>query len=120
MKTEEEIRDDSLKIEEDGLKAACDAIRQCDIDVQKNLAEIVASICEIDYDTMMGDEKRYYTAQCRWMFWHAYRYMTNEPYVKMAERLGKYGHKFSVPAIITGVNNLEETLDLPQENHQGT
>lgn len=80
-------------------------------EILANIAKIVASLCDIDCDTMMGSSTKYYSAQCRWLFWYTYRYMTNEPYNKMSKRIGKHGHEYTPSALTIGVNKMAQMVE---------
>lgn len=88
----------------------CNLLKESEISIQDNLSLFVAAQCDIDHTEMMNDTSKYYAAQCRWLYWYAYRYMTNEPYTKMAKRLGKTGRMFSSSGIQSGVNKMAQMV----------
>lgn len=113
MKQDEEIRDELVAKEHSSTEDICRLLREHESDIHSYLAQFVASICDVDVDRMMNDggDNARYTAQCRWLFWLSYRYLTSEPYGKMAERLGKYGKKFTTSGINFGVNKMSQMVD---------
>lgn len=112
---ENEAKKRLQEMADSNIEQVCELLHSRERDVQEYLAHFVASLCDVDYETMVGnkacDTKTYYIAQCRYLFWYAYRYMTNEPYEKMAERLGKLGRKFSATGIISGVNKMAQMTE---------
>lgn len=113
MKQDEEIKSEILALEHSSAEDICKLLREHESDIHAYLARFVASICDVDYYEMMNDNgsNSRYNAQCRWLFWLAYRYMTSEPYGKMAERLGKYGKRFTTSGINFGVNKMTQMVD---------
>lgn len=112
---ESEAKERLQEMSNDNVEQICELLHSRERDVQEYLAHFVASLCDIEYESMIGikesNVKTYYAAQCRYLFWYAYRYMTNEPYEKMAQRLGKFGRKFSTTGIISGVNKMAQMTE---------
>lgn len=115
VKEENEAKKCLQEMTQNNVEQICALLHSHERDVQEYLAQFVASLCDIEYEVMIGTKvgatKTYYAAQCRYLFWYAYRYMTNEPYEKMAQRLGKFGRKFSATGIITGVNKMAQMTE---------
>lgn len=91
---------------EENIKKICSLLKEHEDCVREYLARFIAALCDVDVSEMLNDEKRIYNSQCRWLYWYAYRQMTNEPYVKMADRLALHGHRFSPQMMNAGVNKM--------------
>lgn len=89
----------------------CEMIRHCDFNINDYIAHFIAAICDIEYEDLIGEDKRYFTSQCRWLYWYAYRYMTNEPYANIAKRMKDLGREYTTSAIIIGVNRMARLIE---------
>ena len=86
IKSDEQIKSDWEHLENENIEKACEYLRRYEGDIEDYVAEIVASLCNVDVDKMLSDTSVAYLAQARWLYWYALRYMTNETYDKIAER----------------------------------
>jgi hypothetical protein len=78
--TEEQIKEELLKNERDTMQCVCDSLRMYGENIKAYLAEFIASLCNIDKELMFSSSCEHYVVQARWLYFYAYRYMTNEPY----------------------------------------
>lgn len=107
MKTDEQIKADWMRLDDENLRMACEYLSRCESDVEDYLAETVASLCNIDVADMLSDTSTTYLAYPRWLYWYAVRYLTNETYEKIALRTEKkYGYKFSPNGIGQSINKM--------------
>jgi len=90
MKTDKEIQMDVERIDTNTINVVCDTLRRYNSDTREYLANIVASVCDVTFEEMMQDTKHLYNAHARWLFWYAYRYMTNESYDSIANKTKEY------------------------------
>lgn len=105
---EEELR----RIDEKTIECACDVLRQHGKDVFKSIANFVASLCNVDCGRMLSFGNKSGTTQPRWLFWYAYRYMTNESYERISEVTNEIGgYMFTVPAVGQGVNKMAQMIE---------
>lgn len=81
-------------------------IAKSEIDMRRFIADCCASLCDVGVKEMLADTDVVYLAHARWLFWYAYRYMTNESYEKIALSTSEKGHSFSLRTIQNGVNKM--------------
>lgn len=107
MKTDEQIKNDWQKLETENIEKACDLLRQHESRIEDYMADIVASLCNVDCAAMLTNSSVAYLAQARWLYWYAIRYMTNETYDKIAMRTtAKSGCKFTPNGIGQSINKM--------------
>lgn len=107
MKSDEEIKKDWARLENDNIRMACEYLSRHESDIEDYVAEIVASLCNIDVEKMLSDTSVAYIAQPRWLYWYAIRYMTNETYEKIAQRtFDKCGTNFTPNGIGQSINKM--------------
>lgn len=91
---------------EDSVKAITEVLRRYEYDMQAVLADIVASLCDVNVTDMLSSSNKQYLSQARWLFWYAYRVLTQETYEKIAVRTTVDGHTFRPQSIFIGINNM--------------
>lgn len=80
-------------------------------DSQMYLSDYVATLCGITVKEMFSSSDVVFFAHSRWLYWYAYRYITNESYDKIARQDFHYGHKFSQRTIQNGVNKMAMMIE---------
>jgi hypothetical protein len=98
MKSDNDIAQDLKDIDQQTVDVVCDLLRQYSTKTSMYLANMVASVCDVDVDEMLTDTKHLQNSHARWFFWFAYRYMTNENYDSIARKTGTK-RKFTVGSI---------------------
>ena len=107
MKKDEQIKNDWQRVETENIEKACDLLRQHESRIEDYMADIVASLCNVDCAEMLTNSSVAYLAQARWLYWYAIRYMTNETYDKIAMRTtAKSGCKFTPNGIGQSINKM--------------
>ena len=107
MKNDEQIKNDWQRLETENIEKACDLLRQHESRIEDYMADIVASLCNVDCAEMLTNSSVSYLAQARWLYWYAIRYMTNETYDKIAMRTtAKSGCKFTPNGIGQSINKM--------------
>jgi hypothetical protein len=104
-KSDEQIKSDWNELEwriEEALKQ----LMCYEKDIQSYLLRCVASLCDVDEKRILSNTDVIYIAHARWLYWHAYRYMTNESYEKIAKSTSQDGFTFSTRAVQSGVNKM--------------
>lgn len=110
MRGEEDIKREWQEL--DSIDEILRLVRECEYNVQEYLANTVASLCDVDVDTMMSNCDKIYIAQARWLFWYAYRYMTNETYEKIGEMSRTRGkHPFTTNTIGQAINKMSALIE---------
>ena len=99
--TEEDVRNELSESERIAIKCACDTFRGHGERLRLYLASFVASVCDISDDDMLSSCSAD-ALRARWMYFCAYRYMTNETY----DRISKTFYELSkIPFTASGVAN---------------
>ena len=73
------------------------------------LASSTAALCNVTIPDMMNDTTHRYNVQARWLFWYAYRYMTNDSYEKI-EKDTSCGRKFSPSGIASAITKMDAMI----------
>lgn len=111
MKSDEELKSDWQRLENENLKKACEYLRKCESNVEDYIAEAIAALCNIDVMDMLSDSSVAYLAQPRWLYWYAIRYITNETYEKIALRTtAKSGISFTPNGIGQSINKMASMI----------
>lgn len=111
IKSDEQIKSDWEHLENDNIEKACEYLRRYEGDIEDYVAEIVASLCNVDVNKMLSDTSVAYLAQARWLYWYALRYMTNETYEKIAERtMQKTPYRFTPNGIGQSINKMSAMI----------
>lgn len=110
--TEEEIKTELENNERTTMTCVCDMLRGYESNIRIRLAEFVASVCDVEKEKMFSEDNHLDVAQARWLFWYAYRYMTNETYEKIG-RLSKdvYGKAFTKMGVASSVNKMYTLIE---------
>jgi hypothetical protein len=110
--TEEEIRQNLEENERITMNCVCDTLAVYEGRIRTYLADFVASLCNVEKDKMFSNCNNLDVAQARWLFWYAYRYMTNETYEKIGKLSNEiYDKTFTKVGVATGVNKMYELIE---------
>ena len=93
------------------IKKAVEHLLLCEKDINKYLSDFVAALCNVPKDKMLSNTHVVYCAHARYLYWYAYRYMTNDSYENIAAQCGKNGHRYTQSAIATGVNKMSTMIE---------
>ena len=110
IKSDNEIIEDWKKLEEESMQVICDKVKNYERDIQDYLAELVASQCDLDMSEMMTKDDRIHCNHARWLFWYAYRHMTNDTFEHLSQITERYGRKFSHQGINSAVNKMSNLI----------
>lgn len=110
IKSDNEIRDDWKTLEEDSLNEICEKVKSYERNIQDYLAEVIAALCELDLNDMMTKADRVHCNHARWLFWYAYRHMTNDTFEHMSQITDRYGRKFAHQSINSAVNKMSSLI----------
>lgn len=105
-KSDEKIKNDWEILDNSDIEEVCRLLRLHETRIQDYLIDCVASICNVDKLDMMTNTSKLNIIHARWLFWYAYRYMTNESFVRMSEVTLRYGKKFTEQSISNSVNKM--------------
>ena len=103
------------KIDADVVNAVCGALKKYECDTQTYLANIVASLCDVDVDDMLDKNNTESVAHARWLLWYAYRYMTNGSYAFIAKKSNIYNGKFNPNSVQNAVSKMMSMIDKEYE-----
>ena len=91
---------------------ACEAIRDKTVNIHKCLAELIASLCMMDVETMMSDDTSPDVAQARYLLWYAQRYVTDYTYEKIGKISGDmFGRTYTRFRVSRGVNSMHMLIE---------
>ena len=110
-RTEDEIRGDWQALNTYYLEQACKLLAHYEGSIQKYIADAIASLCGIAKNDMFKASDVVYFAHARWLYWYAYRYMTNESYDKISSQSFHGEHKFAQRTIQNGVNKMAMMIE---------
>lgn len=110
--TEEEVKRNLEENERMTMQSVCDTLRKHEGCTRAYLASFVASLCNVDRERMFSACNDLDVAQARWLFWYAYRYMTNETYEKIG-RLSEelYGKVYTKVCVASSVNKMYSLIE---------
>jgi chromosomal replication initiation ATPase DnaA len=111
VESENSISDKMAALNNNNVDAICELLRQQEMPIIEYLADFVAALCDVNKEDMLGNTDRVNVTQARWLFWYAYRFMTNEPYEKIAQRTAINGYKFSQQGITNGANKMSMMIE---------
>lgn len=77
---EDTIGKDIAQIEDATIRKACELLRDYNGRIDTYLAEIVASLCNVNVEHLLTVTNQPQYAHARWFYWYAYRHMTGEDY----------------------------------------
>jgi len=93
IKSDNEIKSDWNALEEESLKDICERVKSYERNIQDYLADVVAALCV-------------HCNHARWLFWYAYRHMTNDTFEHLSQITDRYGRKFAHQSINSAVNKM--------------
>ena len=112
MKEEIFVLEKMSEIDKQTLDSICDLLRGYESKIQYWLAYFVASLCNVEIDKMLTDCNTLSVAQSRWLFWYAYRRMTNETYEKIANVSSQYyGKFFTTATVANGITKMAQMVE---------
>lgn len=111
MKTEEQVMGEWRDIYDKNINTALSYLRNYEQDITMYLADCVASVCDIDKETMFADNEVLHAAHARWLFWLSYRYMTHISFAKIAKSTDNLGHRFDARTIQNGANKMSMMVE---------
>lgn len=106
MDSEEKIKSDWNLLDNADIDEVCSLLRLHEQRIQDYLIDCVAATCNVDKLDMMTNVSNLTLIHSRWLFWYAYRYMTNEPFVRISDVTLRYGKKFTEQSISNSVNKM--------------
>ena len=94
------------------MTCVCDTLANYERCIRVYLAEFVASMCNVETERMFSNDSHLDVAQARWLFWYAYRYMTNETYEKIGKLSSElYGKTFAKVSVAESVNKMYNLIE---------
>lgn len=106
MDSDEKIIDDWNALDNADIDEICSLLRLHEHRIQDYLVDFVAATCDVDKSDMMTNVSELSIIHSRWLFWYAYRYMTNEPFIRISNVTARYGKKFTEQSIANCVNKM--------------
>lgn len=103
---DEKIKHDWELLDNADIDEVCNLLRLHETRIQDYLVDCVAALCDVDKFDMMKNTSKLNTIHARWLFWYAFRYMSNDSFVHIAEITERYGKKFTEQSISNSVNKM--------------
>lgn len=110
IKRDSETLQDWIRLDDENVQRICEMVRSYERDIQDYLAEMVAALCDLDAAEMMTKEDRIHCNHARWLFWYAYRHMTNDTFEHMSQITERYGRKYTMQGINAAVNKMSALI----------
>lgn len=109
--SDESVKKGWVDVEYSHVEQAIAHLKQHEEDIRMYLADFVAAVCGVERRDMFSNSDVSCFAHARYLYWYAYRYMTNEPYEKMAREVPEEGHRFVLRSIQGGVNRMSRMIE---------
>lgn len=107
MKSEREIESEIRQIENNTIDTICQSLANYSDNLCDYLATFVAKICKVSNKEMFSETKNLDIVRARWLYWYAYRYMTDATYETIALHNNcKENKKFTRVAVNQGVSRM--------------
>lgn len=115
MKSERDIENEIRQLENNTIDAICQSLANYNACLCDYLATFVARICNVSNREMFRETKNLDIVRARWLYWYAYRYMTDATYETIARHNSCEGNKkFTRVAVNQGVSRM--ALLISEEN----
>jgi len=110
-KNDDEIREDLAKIEKK-IENAIDSLGEYDNDIVQYIAEIVSSVCNVDIQRMLSNDRMLPVVHARWLYWYAYRSLTKHTYGRISEDTSqRCTKKYTEAGVGIGINKMSAMID---------
>jgi len=103
--TEKEAKDNIKETEQGALDISCRALRNYTKVVQKDIANLVAALCDVDVDEMLNEPRIAPLVQARWLYWYASKQLYGETNESISQR-SKENHYFKTNGITKGISKM--------------
>lgn len=111
MYGDEEVKQTWDKIDDDVFQKINELLQNYQYNLLNNITNYVASLCNIDAYDMLSVSDKVYISQSRWLLWYAWRYITHEPYEKIAEHTCVEGHVFNTRSVAAGIEKMAKIIE---------
>ena len=115
MKTENEIKNEWLRLDKKVFKEIEMILQNFAYDEQVMVGSFVAALCGVDYADLFTESKKQYNTHARWLYWYSLRYMSGETYERISVRTYFDGCKFSSQNIGIGISKMTKMIALESE-----
>lgn len=115
MKTDNEIKNEWLKLERKSFKEIEQILQNFTFNEQVMVGSFVATLCGVDYSDLFVENKRQQNTHARWLYWYAIRYMTGETYERISVRTYFDGCRFSGQNIGIGISKMNKMIGTEYE-----
>lgn len=112
MSYDNDVSNKLQEIETSYLDEVLECLKKRDIAIRNFLADVVATLCDVDKNAMLTTGNVVNISQARWLFWYAYRYMTSESYAKIADITASLnGKHFTLQSVASSVSRMAMMID---------
>lgn len=109
MNTMEEIKEEILQVEQDSIGKAVELLAKYNGDMRNYLLKITAALCEVSEEDLLKNTSHIEIIQSRWLYWYAYRKMTNDSYESIA-RKSDNGRKFGAACVGQSITKMTRMI----------
>ena len=107
MRRDSDIIDDWKKIDSISSSETIQDLSRRRESEQEYLLYCLCAECGVSREEIAQKNKsKFHIIHYRWLFWYAYRYMTNESFLKIAEISRRFGHAYDHRSIRHGVDSI--------------
>lgn len=114
MKSEEQIRNDWSNVDVIHENPTLKDLQIHSQKAKEYLIDCVCAECGVEREEIFSKRRKSRLVHARWLYWYAYRYMTNESFDEIAKSNKKYGHDFDSRSITGGVNKMAYMISREQ------
>lgn len=106
----ESAMDNTIQLDDKAIDDICAKLKNHEETLRKQLADFVSALCDVKVKDMLANNKSAYIMHTRWLYWYAYRYMTNESYRQIAERAKAQGVIYTEQGVNSAVNKMSNLI----------
>lgn len=90
----------------------CEALRSYKGCIDARLASFVSAVCNVDIEDFASPNREVEVAQTRWLYWYAYRYMTNSTYKAICDiHKRQFGKVYTAQNVAASVKKMTVMID---------
>lgn len=108
---DETIQSNIKLIEDETIEKACALLSSYNNKIRDYLACFVSSLCDVEFSELLYDTKHLNVVKARWLYWYAYRYLTNDSFDTIA-RMTSQNRKFATSCVGSSCAKMSRMIDI--------
>ena len=108
---DETIQSNIKLIEDETIEKACALLASYNNKIHDYIACFVSSLCDVEFKDLMYDTKHLNVVKARWLYWYAYRYLTNDSFDTIAKMTSQY-RKFATSCVGSSCAKMSRMIDI--------